>query len=357
MDRAARALSAPEQHSLPDWFRAQGEQCAKMGSPIYAELLDRAAADLERGGPFADLVAGYRGHPALDALPFRIFGRVHALVLEGRAPGLARFYPSAGGAFEPEGAWRALLQVAGDERDSLREAAERGRVQTNEVLRSTALLPGFLRVASRTRLPLRLREIGASAGLNLLFDRYRFALGPHAWGDPGSALRLETAWEGAAPDLDARLRVADRRGCDVAPIDVRLPGERVRLLSYVWPDQCERLERMRAAMEIVSAEAPVLDTEPAGEWVAREVAPREGFATVLFHSVMWWYVPEEERARITRAMEAAGAAARPDAPVAWLRMEGANLDEAEIRLRLWPAGEDTLLGAAHYHGAWVRFRG
>lgn len=357
MDRAPRALSAAPPPSVPDWFRAQARQCAKLGSPIYAALLEHAAEDLERGGPFADLVVGYRGHPALDALPFRIFGRVHALVLEGRAPGLARFYPSAGGAFEPDGAWRALLQLVEDERETLREAAERGRVQTNEVLRSTALLPGFLRVASRTRLPLRLREIGASAGLNLLFDRYRFALGPHAWGDPASPLRLETAWEGAAPDLDAEVRVADRRGCDVAPIDVRRPEERLRLLSFVWPEQDERLARMRTAMELVAADAPRLDTEPAGEWVAREVAPHAGFATVLFHSVMWWYVPEEERARITRAMEAAGALARPDAPVAWLRMEGATLDEAEVRLRLWPDGEDVLLGAAHYHGAWVRFRG
>jgi hypothetical protein len=336
-------------------FHMQVRGCAQTGSPIYAELIERMADDLERGGVFAEIVAAYRGNPVLDALPLRVLGAVHALVLQGRAPELARFYPSAGGSFEPEGAWQALLAMAREHRDALHDAALHRGVQTNEVRRSAVLLPGLLRVAAATRLPLRVREIGASGGLNLVLDRYRYELGPHRFGDPASTLAIAAEWSGAAPDLAAPFRIASRRGCDVAPIDLRDPAARMRLLSFVWPEQLERIERLRAAQAIVAADPPPIDAEPAGTWVAREIRPVAGETTILCHSVMWWYVPEAERDAITRSVEAAGEAATPDAPLAWLRMEGARVEETELRLRLWPGGEDVQLAAAHWHGAWVRW--
>lgn len=336
-------------------FRIQARGCAATGSRVYAHLLERAADDIDRGGAFAAIVADHRGHPVLDALALRVLGAVHEAVLAGRAPGLAAFYPTAGGRWEPEGAWRALVAFAEAECEWLRRIAASGSVQTNEVQRSAVLLPGFLRVAARTGLPLRVREIGSSAGLNLAFDRYRYRLGSHAWGPADSPLVLEADWEGPAPDLDAPLRVADRRGCDLAPVDLADPAARRRLEAFVWPDQCERLARLRAAAAVASSDPPRIDREPAGSWVAREVAPHDRHATVCVHSVMWSYVPAPERARITAAIEAAGAAARPDAPVAWLRMEGASLEETELRLRLWPGGDDALLARAHYHGVRIRW--
>lgn len=343
--------------ALADAFRTQARGCEQTGSPIYAALLARAADDLERGGLFAEIAAAYRGQPILDAMPLRILGRAHALVLAGEAPSLARFFPSAGGSFEAEGAWRALVALVESKKALFADATTSWRVQTNEVRRSAALLPGFLRIAARTKLPLRLCEIGASAGLNQGFDRYRYQLGPHRWGDPASPLLLDTEWQGAAPDLSAPLRVAERRGCDVAPIDLGDPAERVKLQSFVWPEQHDRLERLRAAIALLAADPPAIERTPAGDFVERHVAPRAGVATVLFHSVVWWYIPEAERARVTAAMERAGERASADAPLAWLRMEGARVEEAELRVRLWPSGEDTLLAAVHWHGAWVRWSG
>ncbi|MCX5740680.1 MAG: DUF2332 domain-containing protein [Proteobacteria bacterium] len=348
--------AVPSRAELAECFRTQARGCALTGSTIYAELLARAADDLARGGLFADLVSTYRGVPILDALPLRILGAVHAMVLGGRAPALAAFYPSAGGHFEAEGAFRAICELCDAHRDALRDAAATLRVQTNEVRRSAVLVPGLLRVAARTGLPLRICEIGSSAGLNLLFDRYRYELGPHRWGDAASPLVLATSWDGAPPDLEAPLRVARRRGCDLAPFDVRDPAHRLRLESFVWPEQLDRLARLRAAIAIAMREPPMIDTEPGGAWVEAQLAGRaEGVATVLFHSVVWWYIPEAERARITRAMEAAGASATRTAPLAWLRMEGATLEEAELRLRLWPDGEDALLARVHWHGAEIRW--
>jgi hypothetical protein len=341
--------------AVVDAFRMQSRAAAETGSPIYAELLARAADDLARDGVFTEIVAGHSGNPVLDALPLRVLGAVHALVLEGRAAELARFYPSAGGRFEPEGAWQALLAIAREHRDALHDAALHRGVQTNEVRRSAVLLPGFLRVAAATRLPLRVREIGASGGLNLVLDRYRYELGPHRFGDPSSPLTITAEWSGGAPDLDAPLRIASRRGCDVAPIDLRDASARTRLLSFVWPEQLDRIERLRAAQAIVAADPPPVDAEPAGSWVAREIRPVPGRTTLLCHSVMWWYVPEAERDAIMRSVETAGAHATTDAPIAWLRMEGARVDETELRMRLWPGGGDVQLAAAHWHGAWVRW--
>jgi hypothetical protein len=205
---------------------------------------------------------------------------------------------------------------------------------------------------------LRIREIGSSAGLNLVFDRYRYELGPHRVGDPASPLALAVRWDGGPPDLEATLRVSNRRGCDVAPLDVRDPAHRLRLESFVWPEQLDRLARLRAALAVAMLEPPAIDAEPAGAWLESQLGERvEGVATVLFHSVVWWYIPEAERARITRAMESAGARATRVAPLAWLRMEGLRLEEAELRLRLWPDGEDVLLARVHWHGAEVRWLG
>jgi len=345
----------PEQ--LAEAFRFQAALCREQGSPIYAELCTRAVEDARAGGRFWELGGGFEGHPILAALPLRILGAAHALALAGRAPALAAFYPSAGGAFEAEGAWRALLGVLREHAGEIRARLGRA-VQTNEVCRSAALLPGFLRIARETGLPLRLREIGSSAGLNLVWDRYRYALGPHRWGDPRARLALETAWEGPPPDLDAPVRVADRSGCDVDPLDLRDEAACRRLASFVWPEQTERLARLRAAIEVARADPPPLERMAAGDFVARELAePAPGRASVVFQSLMWWYVSEAERARIERTLREAGARATAEAPLAWLRLEGAAKEAADLRLLSWPGGEDRLLAHAHYHGAFVRWLG
>ena len=333
-------------------FRFQARASADTGSPIYAELLGRAAEDLEAGGVFAELVEGFEGHPILRALPLRVMGAIHRIVLDGRAAELAAHYPSAGGRFEPERAWRALLEVARLHGDEIRGSLG-ANVQTNEVLRSAALLGGFLRIARETGAPLRLREIGSSAGLNLVWDRYRYELGPHRWGDPRARLLLRSEWSGAAPDLSTPVRVESRAGCDVAPIDLSDPAARRRLESFVWPEQTDRLALLRAALETVSEDPPRVDAMAAGAWLARELAePARGEATVVFHSVVWWYIPKDEQERITREMEAAGERASARAPLAWLRMEGSDPTPlgAELRLRSWPGGEDRRLARVHWHG-------
>ncbi len=323
---------------------------------MYAQLLDAAAQDLERGGVIARLVEGWRGHPVLDALGLRLLGGIHRIVLAGSAPRLARYYPSAGGV--PDSAvWPEFVALVGERFEEVR-AALGERVQTNEVARSAALLPGFLRIAARTGLPLRLLELGSSAGLLQLADRYRYELGPHHWGSEASGVRIRAEWSGPAPDLDAKLDVASRLGCDPNPLDVNDPAVALRLQSFVWPEQTERMALLRAAIGYGRSVHPSIEQTGAARFLARELAqPAHGVTTLVFQSVVWWYIPEAERAEIVRLMDEAGTRAASDAPLAWLRLEGATTREAEIRLSLWPGGSDALLGTAHYHGRWVKWTG
>src|SRR5262249_34900521 len=206
-------------------FRLQAEFCGQFGSPLYAELLARASDDIAAGGPVARILDGWSGNPVPDALVLRLMGAVHRLVLDGAAPQLARHYPSAGGTPVWPAAWEAFRDVVDTQAAVLRPALDR-QVQTNEVRRSGALLGGFLTVAAAQGLPLRVLEIGSSAGLNLYWDRYRYEVtsgapgGEHApprrvWGDPASPVTIRTAWEGSLDIFAAHATVAARAGCDL----------------------------------------------------------------------------------------------------------------------------------------------
>ena len=166
-----------------------------------------------------------------------------------------------------------------------------GPPQTNEPQRSSALAPGYLTVAAETGLSLCCSEIGASAGLNLVWDRFAYAFGPAAWGDPASPVRLAPDWRGPIPPLPAAV-VAERAGCDRAPLDAFDPVAERRLLSYVWADQAERFARTRAALALVRAAGVSVARADAADWLEPRLAdPRPGQAHVVAHSIMWSYMP------------------------------------------------------------------
>jgi hypothetical protein len=274
-------------------------------------------------------------------------GAVHRLVLRGDAPELAAHYPSAGG--RPGDAWSAFAAVLRDHRDEVRRLVE-NPVQTNEPGRCAALLGGFLEVARATGLPLRLLEVGASAGLNLRFDRYRYELSGERWGPGDSPVVIRSRLTGdGRPPLDAPLRIALRHGCDRRPVDPRSEEGRLTLTSYVWPDQVERLERLRGALAVAGDVDADVERAGAAEWIETRLAELSSdAATVVFHSIVMQYLPAGERERFERTVTGASG------NVAWLRMEPDG-EFSEVRLML--AGEDRLLGRTGYHGDPVEWLG
>lgn len=347
-------------------LRTQAGHCARLGSPLYADLLTQAATDAEEGGPVARVLRGCESDPPESMLALRLMGAVHRRVLEGALPDLAGHYHHSGvpfGSYSPKrntadhpGTWLAFRQALGEDVDPIRTLLDRP-VQTNEVGRCAALLPGFLAVAEAAGLPLRLLEVGASAGLNLRWDRYRYEAPGFAWGDPASPVRVDFRLEGEPPSATAAVEIAERRGCDLRPVDPSSEEGRLTLLSFVWADQGERLDRLRAALAVAADQPVALDRAGAVKWVEGQLAdPAEGVATVVFHSIVMQYLPEEERREFERAVLAVGEAATEKAPLAWLRMEPAG-ERAEVRLTRWPDGEDRLLARAGYHGDPVELLG
>jgi hypothetical protein len=333
--------------------------------PLYECLLAAMIADVEADGVCAELLADPGPDPIEDAVPLRFLGAVHRLVLESRAPALAAFYPSAGGSFRPRSgpaAAEAMLATVVEHRSTVADGLTRP-VQTNEVGRCRALMLGFLDVAHETGRPLRMLEIGASAGLNLRWDRYRYegGAGATAFGPVNSPVRLEPAYRDQPPDLGRLAVVVERRGCDASPLDPTSPSDQLTLRSFVWPEQTDRLARLAGAFEVARGVAAPIDRADAAEWLDDRLADdddAQGAATVVYHSIVWQYLSGRTRSRLVAALAHAGRSATEQAPLAWVRMEPAGGDIAakatEIRVTRWPGEHDEVIGHAGYHGQWVQ---
>ena len=319
-----------------------------------------AADDLDAGGVVAELFAGLDASWA--SVPgLRLAAVLHRLVLAGRAPELAPFYPDAGGTRPPQHAWPLAAAVLRAHAPEARERLPR-TVQTNEPGRAAALYGALLWLLDRIPLPVRLLEIGASAGLNLRVDRFAYVVDGQVLGDPGSPLVLEEPWVGRPVPAPARaaaaLRITDRAGCDPAPLDPEEPEDRLTLLSYVWPDEEERLARARAALAVAARVPAPVQAEPTAAWLGRRLAAgREGELTVLWQSVVRQYVDDADWAGIEAAVEQAGADADPGRPLAWIAMEPGDgrLLDFELRATTWPGDRRRRLARVDPHGAPVRW--
>jgi hypothetical protein len=306
-------------------FRGQAEHFEALGSPVYARLAERLADDPAPAGR----VGG--GDERWD-VPLRLFAAVHYLVLSGVAP------DALSGRFED------FVAALADHEDTLRARVETHGVQTNEVQRCTMLLPTFLTAAGAAGLPLELIELGPSAGLNLLVDRYRYRYANGSFGPEDALLELTVDERGGRVPralLERELDVRRRRGIDLAPVDATTADGYLLLRSFVWPGLDERVARLDAAVETLRR------TTPRPELIAGDytdvlpalLAERPSDAlTVVFETFSTIYLPEDVAQQLADALEAAAADGRPLAWASVRRWElGAGADAAfELELRVWP---------------------
>lgn len=332
--------------AIAEQLRWQAEACRMIGSPLYAALLERAAEDVEAGGPVWEVLRGHEEDPRFSVLGLRLLGAVNRMAITETEPELAAAYEAR----DASRAWTALHDAIGRNSAELRRLVDLP-VQTNEVGRCNALLFGFLTVAAETGMPLRLLEVGASAGLNLRWDRFGYSADGFSWGPADSPLQLEFELEGEPPALPGAVEIAERRGCDANPVDASTPEGRLTLLSYVWPDQPERIARMQAALAVAEEVPVTVERETASTWTRRALAePVPGQATLVYHSIVSQYLSDEEREAFFGNVRAAGERASAGAPLAWLRMEPVD-DRADLELNLWPGGETRRLARVGYHGS------
>ena len=339
--------------TLQDAFRDQARACAGLGSPFMAQLLTELGENWRADTALGHACAAFSGDIGASgaSLPLRIAGGLHALVLRGADASLAAVYP-------PDEADAAQLRKA------VFDALERhepfmldwikSAPQTNEVRRSAVLIPVAHWLSGQTgAMPLVLSELGASAGLNLMWDRFAVATGSAYLGPNDPALTLRPEVTGTLP-APARLQVAARRGVDLNPLNPQDPSQRLRLFAYLWPDQPHRLDLTRKAIAVHQAE---VDQGDAIGWLEQRLRnPQPGRLHLIYHTVAWQYFPADSQARGRALIEAAGARATVSAPLAWFGMEADGVGNgAGLTLRLWPANRQYSLGRADFHGRWLHW--
>jgi hypothetical protein len=345
-------------------FRRQVESAVQRSSPLYETLLRRCVEDLEQRGPTWDLLQAHAREPAGSAVALRLLAAVHRLVLDGTAPGLAAAYPSTGGDGDPARAWEAFRAVLVDHRAEV-AAGLRRPLQTNEVGRCAAVVLGLARVAELTGTAPCTLEIGASAGLNLNWHRYRYTAGDATWGPESSPVRLGLP-AAAAPALAALRPPVEVLGCDRAPLDATSAEDRLWLRACVWADQVDRLAALDAAFAVAAEHPPAVERAPAAAWLEVRLAQRRQEPTVVVQTVVDQYLDDDEREALTDVLDEAGRLAAADAPVAWVRMESPRTAEdvvpgreglAEVRVRVLPDGPDEVVAYAGFHGRPVHLAG
>ena len=280
-------------------------------------------------------------------------GGLNALARSGVDPELSALYQSRSGDFAGQ-----ISRVLSEWDEWLLPWLD-GPPQTNEVARAGALWPGMMAVAARFGPNVELLELGASAGLNLNLDRFGYVLGRVTAGDPDSGVQLKPDWHGKPP-VFAPVTIVSRAGVDQNPLDVSKPDVVERLMAFVWPDQDARVARISAAIALAQANPPPITKADAADWLEDRLAQPQpaGVARIVYHSIVLQYVAPESRTRIGAAMHRAGAAATEERPLAWLSYEFPSVaPTAELRLTLWPGGENRLLGQVHPHGAVVDWAG
>lgn len=325
-----------------------------MGSPLYSHLLARAAADCEAGGPTWEALRDHSAPGRADALALRLMAAVHRMVLEGHAELLAPFYPSVGGTGSLDGVWAAFRATLTQDPPAVSALVARP-CQTNEVGRSAALAVGFIEATRVTGLPLRLREVGASAGLNLRCDHFRIGGGGGHLGDDDSPVDLSSHWRIAPPDAPSHLQVVDRRGCDLDPVDPSTADGRLTLTASLWADQDDRHARLRGTLALADRVPAIVDRASLDRWTRQQLAdlPR-GVVTVLYHSVVLEYLDGVTRRRFVAAVTRAAARASSDRPLAWVRLEPvSHLRHHGVLLTLWPGGRTRTLARCGAHGTGV----
>lgn len=291
--------------SVLEEFRLQSRFCGEFGSPFTRDLLARAADDIAAGGIVAQLTDGWPGSPRTAAVSLRFAGALHAAVLTARDPALTAEYPHARVDWSMDAVWplaEALLR-----RD---EAWVRGFMrsppQTNETARSTGLACGFLWLAEQAPQPSHMLELGASAGLNINWDRFAYAHPP--WGRERIAGPfMPTLITGAVPGW-RDISVASRAACDQNPLYPSSSHDQLRLRAYIWPDQTARLERLDAALALAQLQGVQVEKADAAAWIQSKLAGElPNGTTIVYHSVFLQYPPADVREAIGAALEGAGA--------------------------------------------------
>jgi hypothetical protein len=335
----------------------QAEHCRRNGAPVTGRIVDAQVVLMQSDTAVGRRIANWPGLPLEDAMPLRLAGGFHHLWLTGAD---ARLEPVYRGAVTDQAEVDAIVAAVTADHDTRLLPWLDGPPQTNEAGRSASFMAGLKWLSGRLGPKFELNELGASAGINTMMDRYHYDLGSVTAGPSASPMQIKPEWRGSPPPANP-VEIVAIQGCDQAPIDLSNRDAALRVKSYVWPENLDRITRMDAAIALAAEKRPDVVQADALDWVLDRLAtPQDAGVTRVFnHSIVWQYIPEVRRKAISAAIKAAGEKATPERPLAWMMLETNRATFAhELRIRYWPGGAEwTLLGQAQAHGAWVEWLG
>ncbi len=324
-----------------------------LDSPMYAELAAGVANDDEL---LALAALRRRGQPA----PNMLFGAVQYLLLRGVEHPLAAHYPILSGPEPTPGpAFPAFRAFCHEHPDRVGELIAARRTQTQVVRRCTCLLPAFGLVHREAGAPLALIDVGASAGLNLNFDRYAYRYrraGSEVlrWGSGGARVELEADLRGPGtmPAPPPLIPIASRDGIDLNPIGLSDPDELLWLRALIWPEHVERHAQLVDAAAQLKDSPIRLHRGDASRDLPHllERVPAD-VALVVYSTIALYQVPRDGRRRITEALEARSR----ERPVWQVALEGVHPPSLTLTRYRGGSAETELLARASPHGWWIEW--
>jgi len=347
--------------SMTDLRRSFLDQAAWAAdtSPLYERICRIVADDSE-------LLALASEAPPERARDKVFLAAVHAELLDGVDHPLAAYYPSVSDeSRSPDDELAdALRDFCLTHADALRERLATRRTQTNAVRRSAVLYPAFAHVAARTDGPLTLVELGPSAGLNLLWDRYQYG---YDWGDETrhagsehSSVAITSSVRAGRPPLPLDPpAVHSRVGIDLHPLDVTDEADVAWLRALTWPEHHDRRAVLADAVAVARSDPPrlvegdMLDQLPA---VLDEIP--DDVPVVVYSTLVCYQVPETVRAEL-RDLLAERASERP---LHWLTGSAGHDDPGDGIGLDWHRSVDgdlrtDRLATFQPHGEWIEWHG
>jgi hypothetical protein len=367
---------------LPDQFRHFADSTERDGATTYTAICRGVAED-------AGVLALLGAAPLAQRRPNILLAAVHFLLLGGAPHDLAAHYdtvPSDPAATAPPGANVVddFIAFCADYRDELVHLVSTRNTQTNEIGRCSALYPVFSSISAlHAGQTVALLDLGASAGLNLLFDHYAYVYVPReegravTVGDSTSSVTLDCVVRGDPQSLPLRdaPSIATRVGLDQSPLNPAVADDARWLLACLWPDNLPRFIRLQGALSLARtiADPPTLHRGDIIDDLASVTASIDRTVPVIiFHTWVAAYLSEARQVDLVQAVRAV-AASRPvhyvyaeqttetpglPTPPAPEASPLGSLRTAVVHLDLRDSGQERApvrLADMHPHGRWLKW--
>ncbi|HEY2071304.1 MAG TPA: DUF2332 domain-containing protein [Rhizomicrobium sp.] len=332
-------------------------ECERSNAPLYVQIIRGVSKD----DALKEMASHVKpGQPPANML----LASVHYLLLRGADHPLRALYPNLnGGHSRPEeDAFPLFQDFVAQHRTELEPLIASGVTNTNEVARCSSLHAGFRAVAQDAGEPLHLIEIGPSAGLNTIWDRYavRYTHGgkTHTVGPTDAPLTLDCELRGDhLPPFGPTPKVASRVGLELNPVDLTDPHWRDWLRALVWPDQVARFARLEKAIGIYLQHKTEIRAGSALDLLPDALARLpEDQPVCVYHTYVTYQFSEAMREALDAILTMAGLRR----PIWRLSAEGslARIGEAPLALSRYHDGtkETRPLALCHPHGAWLEWQ-